>query len=110
MTENKGGSLVTIDVNGSGFGKVSVEGTELKSVQSISVAIEASAAPAVNLRLAMREGVRLRCEDAVLVIDDVVMPTSVELALWRYLSGKYEKEIDVTTLSSTAREWALRNN
>lgn len=109
MIENKNGPTVTIDVSGAGFGSVFVDGTGIKSVQAVSVAIEANAAPVVNLRLAVREGARLRCEGAVLVIDDVVMPASVEAALWRYLSRKYEKSLDVTTLGSTAREWTTWN-
>ncbi|NPT38552.1 hypothetical protein [Paraburkholderia xenovorans] len=109
MTKTTSDCTITIDVNGVGFGSVSVDGTEIKSVQAVSVAIAANEAPAVNLRLAVRERAQLRCEGAVLVVDDVVMPASVEMALWRYLNGKYAKEIDVTTLSSTARERALRD-
>ena len=109
MTENKSGSVVAIDVDGAGFGTVSVDGIEIKSVCAVSVAIAANEAPAVNLRLAVSEGVRLRCEGAALVIDDIVMPTSVGLAIWRHLSKKYGREIDVTTLNSVARERVLRD-
>jgi hypothetical protein len=107
MSEKQKDCTVTIDVNSAGFGAVSIDGTEIKSTQAVSVACVANEAPAVNLRLAVREGVRLRCEGASLVIDDVAMPISVELALWRYLSDKYGRAIDVTTLQSTAHEWAL---
>lgn len=109
MTKTTSDCAITIDVNGVGFGSVSVDGTEIKSVQAVSVGIAANEAPAVNLRLAVRERAQLRCEGAVLVVDDVVMPASVELALWRHLCGKYGREADATTIQSTAREWALKD-
>jgi hypothetical protein len=66
----------------------------------------------VKLGLAIRESAQLCYEGATLIIDGAVMPIDVELALWRFLRSKYERgvdkrEIDVTTLESTARERAL---
>lgn len=103
------GHTVTVDVNGAGLGTVFVDGVEVKGVQAVSATVTANEAPIVKLRLALRESVQLRYEGARISIDDVVMPVEVERALWRYLSEKYGHEIDVTTLSSAAREWALRS-
>jgi hypothetical protein len=109
MTENKSGSTVTIDVNGAGFGKVVIDGVEINCVQSVSTTVTANEAPIVQLCLAMRETVQIQYQGAQLLVESVVLPTSVELALWRHLSGKYGREVDATTLQSTAREWALRD-
>ncbi|MFM0256073.1 hypothetical protein [Paraburkholderia sediminicola] len=109
MTENKSGSAVTITVNGAGFGKVVVDGVEIKSVQSVSTDVTANEAPIVKLSLAIPGTVQVQYQGADLLVDGIVMPASVELALWRHLSGKYGREVDATTLQSTAREWALRD-
>lgn len=100
-------STVIVDVNGAGLGKVFVDDAEVKYVQAVSTEVVANEAPIVRLRLAIRESVRLRYEGANVFIDDVLAPASVELALWRYLSQKYGREVDVTTTTSTAREWAM---
>ncbi|MDR6447452.1 hypothetical protein J2794_003568 [Paraburkholderia terricola] len=111
MTENKSGSTVTIDVNGAGFGKVVVDGAEIsRCVQSVSTAVTANEAPIVKLSLAIPGTVQIRHEGADLLVDGVVMPASVELALWRHLSSKYGREVDATTVQSTAREWCLRDD
>lgn len=110
MTEKNSGSTVTIDVNGIGMGAVTVDGAEIsRYVRSVSASVTANEAPVVTLSLAIPESIELRYEGADLIVGGVVMPVSVELALWRHLSSKYGRAVDATTMQSTAREWALRD-
>ncbi|EET06124.1 gp63 [Burkholderia pseudomallei 1710a] len=35
------------------------------------------------------------------------MPAALEIALWKHLAKKYGREIDVTTMSSSTRDYCL---
>jgi len=98
---------MVIDVNGAGFGTVHVDGTPVKFVCAVSTSVVANEAPVVRLSLAIPDSLKVRYDGADLIVDNIVMPESVEIAIWRHLSSKYgnAREIDVTTLNSKAREW-----
>jgi hypothetical protein len=105
----KNSSTVTIDVNGIGLGVVSVDGVEVKGVRSITTHVEAGEPPVVTLNLSARDSAQVAYEGASISVDGVELPVSVEVALWKHLAAKYGREIDVTTLDSTSREWASRD-
>lgn len=101
---------VVVDVNGAGFGTVHVDGVSIKCVQAVAASVVANEAPIVKLQLAIPNLLKLQYEGADLIVDGIVMPESVEVAIWEHLSSKYGKrEVDATTICSTAREWLLRD-
>lgn len=109
MTAKQSGSTVTIGVNGAGMGTVTVDGADVsRCVQSVSTAVTANEAPIVTISLAIPGTLQMQYEGADVRVDGLVMPASVELALWRHLCSKYGREIDATTVQSIARERILR--
>lgn len=102
---------IEIAVNGAGRGTAHIDGVEIKFVQSVMTEVAANEAPVVKLSLAVPDTLKLRYEGADLIVDNIVMPESIEVAMWRHLSSKYGKarEIDVTIIGSTAREWIRKD-
>ncbi|MFP4895162.1 hypothetical protein [Paraburkholderia sp. EG304] len=109
MTKKQSGSSVTIDVNGAGLGKVMVDGVEVPCVKAVSSIVEANKVPVVTFDLAVSRACKIQYEAAAIRINSLTIPLPIELELWKYLAAKYGREIDVTTLGSTAREWILRD-
>ncbi|MDM8356652.1 hypothetical protein [Pandoraea communis] len=98
---------VAIETDGAGRGHVEINGSRIPNVQSVTAHVAAGELPKVTICLAVTDLVRVCYDDASLEIGGVVMPVEIEAALWRYLSRKYGREIDATTLQSIAREWVL---
>ncbi|MDE1139555.1 MAG: hypothetical protein PW999_07840 [Paraburkholderia tropica] len=101
---------IEIAVNGAGRGTAHVDGVEIKFVQSVTTEVAANEAPIVKLSLAVPDTLKLRYEGADLIVDNIIMPESIEVAMWRHLSSKYGKrEVDATTIRSNSCEWLLRD-
>ncbi|MBN3747104.1 hypothetical protein G3N96_16940 [Burkholderia sp. Se-20373] len=49
----------------------------------------------------------IRFEGAEILVDSIAVPATVEIALWKHLSSKYGKEVEVTTMSSTSRGYIV---
>ncbi len=103
----KNSSTVVVEASIGGQRSVTVGGHLIRGVRAVSTRLEVDAAPVVTLDLVLGHAVKF--EGASILVGDVVMPPAVERALWKHLAAKYVREIDVTTLDSTSREWALRD-
>lgn len=101
------GPKVVIDVNGAGRGHVVVDGTSIPCVRSVSTDVYAGEPPVVKIALAIADPLSVTFEGATLIVDQVEIPLCVERALWHHLAAKYGREIDVTTLNSESRTFAL---
>lgn len=100
-------SAVTISVDGVGLGTVEVDGVDIgRCVRGLSLTATAGRQPSVRLELAAPDNV-FRLEGAEILVDSIAVPAAVEVALWKHLSSKYGKEVEVTTMSSTSREYIV---
>ncbi|MDW9236359.1 hypothetical protein C7S16_5142 [Burkholderia thailandensis] len=61
----------------------------------------------MELGLVAHGGTQIHYEGASLYVEETAMPAALELALWRHLAKKYGRDIDVTTMSSSAREYSI---
>ncbi|WP_412021929.1 hypothetical protein [Burkholderia cepacia] len=75
-------------------------------MRGLNVGITAGRQPSVRLELAAAENV-FRLEGAEILVDGFAVPAAVEFALWKHLSSKYGKEVEVTTMSSTSPEYIV---
>ncbi|WP_043281268.1 hypothetical protein [Burkholderia multivorans] len=94
-------------VDGVGLRNVEVDGMDIsRCVRGLSLTATAGRQPSVRLEFAAPDNV-FRLEGAEIRVDSIAVPATVEIALWRHLSSKYGKEVEVTTMSSTSRGYIV---
>lgn len=92
-------STVTIEATSDGYSskrRVVVDGREVPNVRSVKTSLSVDEAPVLTLELKPVQNIKI--ENALIAVDGVVMPESVEQALWEYLAAKYASATDVTML------------
>lgn len=107
VTSAQNKCAVTIEASPIGTGRVLIDGVEVRCVQSVNARIRAGQGAVVELGLAANGGTQIHYDGANLYIEETVMPAALEIALWKHLANKYGREIDVTTMSSSAREYCI---
>lgn len=107
MTSAQNKCAVTIEASPIGTGRVLIDGVEVRCVQSVNARIRAGQGAVVELGLAANGGTQIHYDGANLYIEETVMPAALEIALWKHLANKYGREIDVTTMSSSTRDYCL---
>ncbi|MDR5775930.1 MULTISPECIES: hypothetical protein [unclassified Caballeronia] len=80
---------------------MAIDGIEIPCVHRVTTVISADEAPMVRLDLGLGHDVTIK--NGSICVNNVVMPSSVERALWKHLRLKYSGEIVVSTLGSRHR-------
>lgn len=107
VTSAQNKCVVTIEARPNGTGRVLIDGVEIRCVQSVNARIRAGQGPVVELGLVARGGTQIHYDGANLYVEETAMPAALEITLWKHLAKKYGREIDVTTMSSSARDYCL---
>ncbi|AOJ07614.1 hypothetical protein [Burkholderia mayonis] len=107
MTNANDKCAVTIEASPVGTGRVLIDGVEVRCVQSVNARIRAGQGTVVELGLVARGGTQIHYEGASLYVEETAMPAALEIALWKHLAKKYGRDIDVTTMSSSARDYCI---
>ncbi|WP_186137945.1 hypothetical protein [Burkholderia gladioli] len=108
MPDNTNSRVVEVDVDAAGMGSIVIGGINLSSLLcGISIDVTANSLPCVTLKLGIGHRHKVQLDGADVRIGDAVMPQSVEVELWKFLARKYGREIEVTSVASTAVERVL---